>query len=106
DKNRSDFGNAAIFIGNADNFPQEVSVFLRQILEETSIVFLTETNYSLHDVYLESFESNGITMIDTIPVLTRQISETDKQRVFEHLRYIYNGESSRKDLPLVINTHF
>ena len=95
-----------MFIGNADNFPRDVTAFLHKILKSTSIVFLSEKDYAMHDPYLQSFSQSAIVVSDTIEVFTNRISILEKRRVFKLLKDIYKEESNRKNLPLVINTHF
>ena len=69
DKNKLDFGSQALFTGNDDNIPRDLTAFLTKILKINKIVFITETDYPLHSVYLEEFSKNNVEIIKQFEVL-------------------------------------
>ena len=60
DQNRENFGGNAIFLQPNDPQPNYLVQYISEIEKEKSVGFITECDYLLHERFLESMRSNGI----------------------------------------------
>lgn len=106
DKNNLDFGTQAIFIGNNDQVPYDLSSFITKALDVKKVNFITETDYPLHYSYLKAFEQSGIEIDSMFTLLGRtEITPEDSTVFFDKLLDYYRTNPEKEKEWLVINTH-
>jgi hypothetical protein len=54
DRNKEDFGNNVVFTGSHDHTPLDMVAFLKQVLKVKKVNMVSETDYPLHELYLEA----------------------------------------------------
>jgi hypothetical protein len=106
DHNFADFGTQAIFTGNNDYLPSEITSFTTKVLNTKEVIFVSEEDYSLHKNFLADFEKNGIKVKK---IFTVRNSAPDKQLAFDSLMTVFDAEikkdSSLKKTWVVVNLH-
>jgi hypothetical protein len=106
DKNNLDFGPHAIFTGNNDMVPYDISSFITRALEVKKINFITETDYPLHQTYLRAFGQYGIQVDSMFTLLGKpEVTPHDSILFFSKLLTYYQSNPEKEDEWLVINTH-
>ncbi len=97
DKNNIDYGNSAVFLGGGDLVPEDLVKFIQQKFDASEINFISETNYKLHDQYLQLLQDAGIGLRETIffdsHLLDDEFSVVDLRDLFAN------------DLITLLNTH-
>lgn len=103
DKNGRDYGTAAIFTGNGDNFPYELTSFLKNVATVAEVNFISECDYLLQETFFKAFNTNAILVKDTILVERKEETKSEEERVYKILASKYKNNHNK--LILVVNTH-
>jgi hypothetical protein len=104
DKNNIDFGTSALFTGNDDNAPLDLSTFITKVRKTKTVNFITETDYPLHEQFLNAFKETGIEVAKVIEIRGKQEYTFEQEdSIFMTLKKLYEKPGIK--LPLIINTH-
>ncbi len=104
DRNNLDFGTNVIFTGNNDHVPLDEISFLKKALKRTSVNFITEIDYPIHETFMQEFQRNGIAVVNQIEVQGKNFAATDSIRFFKALDSVYTKLENQKTVT-VINVH-
>jgi len=106
DHNYKDFGTQAIFTGNNDMLPAELSTYIRNGMDISQIVFVSEEDYLLHETYVSEFKKQNINTAATFLIRN---DATDKAAAFDSLtntiKSAFAKDSLLKKKLIVINLH-
>jgi hypothetical protein len=106
DKNGLDFGPQAMFTGNGDLVPYDLSSFITKALGTTKVNFITETDYPLHHTYLKAFDQFGIEVDSMFILLGKaEVTPEDSTVFFTNLMEYYRANPEKQKQWLVINAH-
>lgn len=106
DRNDLDFGPQAMFTGNNDMVPYDISSFITKALEVKKVNFITETDYPLHHTYLKAFDQYGIEVDSMFTLLGKaEITPEDSVAFFSKLLAYYQSDPEKEKEWLVINAH-
>jgi len=106
DKNDLDFGPQAMFTGNGDLVPYDLSSFITKALGSNKINFITETDYPLHHAYLKAFDQYGIEVDSMFTLLGKaEVTPEDSTLFFTQLMEYYKANPEKEKQWLVINAH-
>jgi len=77
DHNQTNFGPGRLFVGSADQVPDEISIVLEKLVEDgrTNVVFVTEARYPLRARYAALLATNNITEVRKAPF--RQVATVE-----------------------------
>lgn len=106
DKNGLDFGPTTVFTGNNDNIPLDLTAFLKNVLHQKAINFISESDYPLHASYLKAFSDSGIAIERQILALGKSPDQaTELAKVTAQLKQITAGRQPGDSLFWVLNVH-
>lgn len=106
DKNDLDFGPQAMFTGNNDVVPYDLSSFITKALGSNKINFVTETDYPLHHTYLKAFDQYGIEVDSMFTLLGKsEVTPEDSTKFFTQLLEYYRANPEKEKQWLVVNLH-
>lgn len=106
DKNDLDFGPQAMFTGNGDLVPYDLSSFITKALGSNKVNFITETDYPLHHTYLKAFDQYGIEVDSMFTLLGKaEVTPEDSTIFFTQLMEYYKANPEKEKQWLVINAH-
>lgn len=106
DRGKGDYGDAALFIGSDDDTPQDVSAFLRRALHCHQIIFITEVDYPLHEVYQQVFTHDSVTVIQQFDVVGKKsVEDQELNLLLRRLRDFFARSTQVLTTPVVINAH-
>lgn len=106
DRNGADYGKGVLFIGNDDDTPRDISAFLGKALVADSVIFISETDYPLHDVYLNTFASEGIQVVQQFNLAGKTApSEAGPDSVLNSLSRYFASHLDANRIPIVVNAH-
>ncbi|MFQ3575775.1 MAG: hypothetical protein SNJ77_05000 [Cytophagales bacterium] len=108
DRNNLDFGQSAIFTGNNDMLPSDITLFVNKILKTKEVVFISEKDYPLHEVYLDEFKKSGIKIIDNDYCISNGLVNKDSiaLALFEKLKETHSKDPSLVSKWHVLNVHY
>ena len=110
DHNFSDFGANALFIGYEDYYPITLTKFLKNVLKEKEIYFISEVDYKLHHVYKDAFRKNGINVIeeDTVYLPKNDIVRSEDSLAFvkQFTASLERIKAANKEVSIVLNMHY
>lgn len=90
---------ASVFIGDDDDTPFRMCLFIKNILKKDSINFIAESNFSTTRAYLQMFKEVGLYIKDTLFVP----SDTVQKKYVDAIAFRSTWQSN--DVPLLVNTH-
>ncbi|MCB0523524.1 MAG: hypothetical protein R2778_02075 [Saprospiraceae bacterium] len=107
DQNRLDFGKNAVFLQPNDPQPNYFVQFIDKVLKTKSVGFVTECDYLLHNLFLESLEANRISF-DSVCLWQRsyiqnRIVPEDSVAVME--KHLQRMLSKPEPSVILFNTH-
>lgn len=108
DRNNLDFGKSAIFTGNNDMLPSDITQFLTKILKQKEVVFVSEKDYPLHEVYLEEFKKASFQLKGEDFCVSNGINNKDSIAfaVFEKLKTMHAQDPKLINHWHVLDLHF
>jgi len=117
DRNGLNFGEARLFVGNADQVPSEISALLPKLLvplgdvQQEDVVFVTESDYKLGDRFKEALSAIDLTRNQPIEIPGKratnrgELSRRKAQIISQFLRdSSWDVMQERKKL-LILNSH-
>jgi hypothetical protein len=107
DQNRLDFGENALFLQPNDPQPNYCVQFIDKVLKKKSVGFVTECDYLLHNLFLESLNNNNI-QYDSVCLWQRSYvlnREVPKDSVVVMERYLQRMLEKPEPEIILLNTH-
>lgn len=104
DRNNLDFGSTIIFTGNNDHVPSDLSAFVTKILKTKKVNFISEIDYPIHDNFLKTFETYGITPEHIITVRGKNFKE-DSAALYQQVNTLLKNNLKNEETILVLNVH-
>lgn len=107
DQNRLDFGENALFLQPNDPQPNYCVQFIDKVLKKKSVGFVTECDYLLHNLFLESLNNNKI-QYDSVCLWQRSYvlnREVPKDSVVVMERYLQRMLEKPEPEIILLNTH-
>lgn len=107
DQNRLDFGKNAIFLQPNDPQPNYFVQFIDKVLKKKSVGFVTECDYLLHNLFLESLNKNKF-QYDSVCLWQRSYirnREVPKDSVVVMERYLKRMLEKPQPEIILLNTH-
>lgn len=107
DQNRLKFGKNALFLQPNDPQPNYFVQFIQQVLKNNNVGFVTECDYLLHNLFVESLEKNALTY-DSVCLWQRSYirnREVPADSVVVMERHLRRMLSQPEPRVILMNTH-
>lgn len=105
DKNKEDFGNNVIFTGSHDHTPLDMVAFLKQVLKVKKVNMVSETDYPLHELYLEALQKENIAVNKLFSLKGKEFHAQDSSSLYQELADFYTKNPEEKNTWTLLNTH-
>ncbi|MBL7828748.1 MAG: hypothetical protein JNJ57_19085 [Saprospiraceae bacterium] len=107
DQNRLDFGENALFLQPNDPQPNYFVRFIQQVLKEQSVGFVTECDYLLHNLFIESLQKNAfqfdsVCLWQRAYIRNREVPSDSVAVMERHLRAMLTQAEPKV---ILMNTH-
>ena len=95
DKNNVDFYHNVLFLGYGDKAPEKLVAFIKYILHQNSVIFVSEESYALSEKFTDEFQKMGITA-EVFQVSLDIIDPVEKQRLISSLDSAIQARKGRR----------